>query len=155
MLHFQYFTEWVTYLLMASSALWYSCSARSNSLERICTCSKVADIPVLSLPLMQQVRRRPGTEEEPVSHQNHQRENKVGLQKFWKCNHNTDPYWFLVNLWLLAVTYNFPSGIIFKFQRFLKTQFWFKIQFIQRISSRNGPIPKSKHNKQTHTNDEV
>jgi hypothetical protein len=47
------------YLLMASNALWYSCSARSNSLDRICTCSSVTDIPVRSLPLLQFVKRRP------------------------------------------------------------------------------------------------
>ena len=45
---------------MVSSALSYSLSARSNSLERMLTCSSVTDIPVLSFPLLQLVIRRPG-----------------------------------------------------------------------------------------------
>ena len=49
-----------TDLRMVSSARWYSLSARSNSLLRKLTCSSVADIPVLSLPLLQHVSRSPG-----------------------------------------------------------------------------------------------
>ena len=47
------------YLRMVSRALWYSCSARSYSRDRIWTCSNVQDMPVLSLPLLQQVNRIP------------------------------------------------------------------------------------------------
>ena len=47
-------------LLMVSNAFEYSFSSRSNSLDRMLTCSRVTDIPVLSLPLLQLVKRRPG-----------------------------------------------------------------------------------------------
>ena len=45
---------------MVSNAFEYSFSSRSNSLDRMLTCSRVTDIPVLSLPLLQLVKRRPG-----------------------------------------------------------------------------------------------
>lgn len=47
------------YLRIQSKALWNSCSAKSYSDTRMLACSKVTDIPVLSLALLQLVNLRP------------------------------------------------------------------------------------------------
>lgn len=49
----------LAHLLMQLRAFWCSCSAKSYSEARISTCSKVTDIPVLSLALLQLVNLKP------------------------------------------------------------------------------------------------
>ena len=57
------------HLLMVSRALVYSLSSRSNSRDRMLTCSRVTAIPVLSLPLLQLVKRIPELDCENSSRQ--------------------------------------------------------------------------------------